>query len=164
VDAGIPAVDVAASFELARYDWNNGGGDVVVHGADIGDPEDRSVNAVWLQSGSDANGAVAAATNWYRVGEEEFGSVACSIDIYSQWYDPEFGYDEGYVRWSLSNTDGAISTSEFSLPAVLMHEIGHCLGIGDNAISGTLMYVSRDQGQAASLTLEDRLALDYLYP
>ena len=68
-----------------------------------------------------------------------------------------------YAWTSLAETDGC--SSEFYIEGVLVHEVGHLLGLGHSNVSGSTMYpsVSSCNNGPATIENDDRNAINALY-
>lgn len=167
-DAGISDVSlVATAFDTARTEWNYAGSNVTVHAglpgaADVFGDE----NTLQLSPARDARGRnyLAIATMEYSRAAPERGATGCDVLLYSMWLDPSNGYVEGYVNWDFTDDESLMGIEEVSMPSVLLHEVGHCLGFAHNVIADSVMAESLEPGHTLSLSYDDRVALDYLYP
>jgi len=167
-DAGISDIGlVARAFETARGEWNYAGSNVTVH---AGLPGDADVygdeNTLPLSPARDARGRnyLARATMEYSRVAPERGATGCDILLYAMWLDPSNGYVEGYINWDFTDDESLMGSADVSMPSVLLHELGHCLGFAHNEIAGSVMVANLEPGRTLSLSYDDRVALDYLYP
>ena len=78
-------------------------------------------------------------------------------------YDADIVTNTRYAWTSVGETDGC--SSEFYIEGVMVHEVGHLLGLGHSNVSGSTMYpsVASCNNGPASLENDDRAAITDLY-
>lgn len=71
----------------------------------------------------------------------------------------------GGPYYSLSESGGCKPGKEWNIEAIMVHEVGHVLGIGHSAVAGATMYpsISSCNDGSAIIDADDRAALDALY-
>lgn len=78
-------------------------------------------------------------------------------------YDADIVTNTRYAWTSLGEPDGC--SSEFYIEGVMVHEVGHLLGLGHSNVSGSTMYpsVSSCNNGPASIENDDKNAINALY-
>lgn len=78
-------------------------------------------------------------------------------------YDADVVTNTRYAWTSAAETDGC--ASEFYVEGVMVHEVGHVIGIGHSNVSGATMYpsVSSCNNSPATIEADDRAATNDLY-
>jgi hypothetical protein len=78
-------------------------------------------------------------------------------------YDADIVTNTRYAWTTTGETDGC--SSEFYLESVMVHEVGHLLGLGHTNVSGATMYpsVGACNNNNASIEADDRNGVNALY-
>lgn len=78
-------------------------------------------------------------------------------------YDADIVTNTSYAWTSTSENDGC--SSEFYIEGVMVHEMGHALGLGHSNVNGSTMYpsVSSCNNGPASLSNDDKAGISALY-
>jgi hypothetical protein len=78
-------------------------------------------------------------------------------------YDADIVTNTRYAWTTTGETDGC--SSEFYLEGVMVHEVGHLLGLGHSNVSGSTMYpsVSSCNNNPATIENDDRAGINALY-
>ena len=71
----------------------------------------------------------------------------------------------GGPYYSLSESGGCTTGKEWNIEAIMVHEVGHVLGIGHSNVTGATMYpsISSCNAQSATIAQDDADALAQLY-
>ena len=83
-----------------------------------------------------------------------YNSTARFIDV-----DIALNDDEDVVKWK-ATTDLNADPVEWRVKDVVIHEVGHLLGLGHSDASGAVMYIDHN---VFTLRADDREGIDYLY-
>jgi len=80
-----------------------------------------------------------------------------------RFYDADIVTNNAYSWTSTAEPDGC--ASEFYIEGVMVHEVGHVLGLGHTTVSGATMYasVSSCNNGPATIEADDRNAINDLY-
>ncbi|MBM4367374.1 MAG: matrixin family metalloprotease [Deltaproteobacteria bacterium] len=167
-DADIDAEEwVSDAFDAARTTWNDAGANVYLRPGELVEEEDVDQTAVnWLEMADDYyhsnDSALAAATMEYNSLEPETGAHGCTITVYAMIADPSNDGIIGYTNWDFTDDEDKMGAEEFSMQSLLLHELGHCLGLGDNDLPDSVMWIL-PPGTTLSISLDDSQALDFIY-
>jgi Matrixin len=143
--ATLAQADVVTDFELIATDWSSTGAELVVNVGDTDLPTgvrandgDHHVFMVDDNDGiDDGTNSIALTSRW---GGEDGETDDCDIRFFTT-------RDDSSVRsWVADDTPGS---SQYDLAYILGHEMGHCVGLGDQEapeLSGSLMFGSYTQG------------------
>lgn len=166
VVAGLDEDDVRTQFGNMLSHWNDVDADFVLREGDLSitdgalDEADGESEMLLFPAGSpDGDDAIATAFTWPSGSDE---ASSCDVIFWSVDLD---GVAFNYVA------DGSPSSSEYDLEWIMTHEMGHCLGLGDQipAIQDTngvdsMMNGVYDAGTACSaISADDVEALVFLY-
>ncbi|MBN1334662.1 MAG: matrixin family metalloprotease [Deltaproteobacteria bacterium] len=146
---GEPA-DVEAAVEGALDSWSSTGRDLVLpYGGTIEDAEREADGFVEIAyGGHETGGTLAYASIWAW---KDGGMYDCDITVLES-------NDYGWIDWS---ADPAGPGGAVDLEAVLLHEMGHCSGLGHSTSKSAVMYAYY-QGYR-NLSSDDRAGIAALY-
>lgn len=169
-DAGISSSgQVIDAIDTAKGKWNTVGANVEIHhlSSDSADGSESGLNVIGMLNEYDTDHDppwIAYAHYYYPSGAPEEGFTQCVIIVYAQAYDTEFSA-YGYVIWDFTDSTSSMATDSVSMPSLLTHEFGHCLGLDDNGIVTSAMNgeVYQEDVRDPSTSTDDAQALEYVY-
>lgn len=95
-----------------------------------------------------------------------FGAIDGANNILAQAFYPQFGGDvtvDTAETWSVAASTPA---GQFDLQTILLHELGHSLGLNHSSISGATLFPSVSSGSAGQdrvLSTDDNVGVSVLY-
>jgi hypothetical protein len=122
-----------------------------------------SLNNVWVVNRArDTDTSVSGNTDIQQVGAVaklwyDTENLGCPTDCDIAFYAKEKTDDGTETRTWSAETDGTVPSGTLDYPSVLRHELGHCLGILDNTIKGSIMYKSISTGKRRTSTAWTRM-------
>lgn len=172
VGEGIPdSYAVNDAIDAGRSKWNDLGIDVQilhnyadeVHPFSISTEDDvDDENHIGMTDGG-SELTWEYGTAWWVADSDETGFIDCDIEIYSQYLDEDFE-EFVYTHWDLTDDADKMETYAISLPTLMGHEFGHCLGFDDNGVDDSLMQIPiQDSFDARVPSRDDEAALDFIY-
>lgn len=169
--AALGSTAVTSAFEDAAEWWSVAGADVEIShsvgttGSGVIDGFNNRFD-VFMISGDKpvifgGSTAMASTYRWHAGGEV----LDCDIRFYEEVGLEIESISTSVIPWVAS---GTVNNSQVSLTLMMAHELGHCLGLGDQRVAelqDDVMFAERALGDdlASGVTLDSLAALLYLY-
>lgn len=141
----------------SKFDVNHSSYDNTSVGGSL--PDDGQ-NTVWISDDWRRDVTAAAETSaWYSPSALEEGFTDCDIKVYAK-----YGAGTSHVNFEFDLDDNPTAL-EVSFTTVMAHEFGHCAGIMDKSIAGSVMNGEVTKGEVRQVNNpgNDADAIIFLY-